>query len=568
MGDEESGSIRMQRKLLKEFIAERFQDYELLEFEDDGYSGASFNRPGVTQLLEMVRNTEIDCIIVKDFSRFSRDYIELGAYIEQIFPFMGVRFISVNDGYDSADKRRAAGELDISFKSLLYDLYSKDLSVKVKSALKVRKERGQYISSNSPFGYTKSCEDRHMLLVEEAEAEVVRRIFTLALQGRSSSEIAKLFNREGVRTPMQFRAEKGETGRIPKNGVFIWQSSTVCQILRNQAYVGDLVYGKSKKETVGGKNLLKPRNEWKIYENHHEPIIDRRIFQMLQERQGVVGPQGAVMPQTGRARHPFIGKLVCGGCGRNMCFRKMSAPCFICPCKSVISLEQCAEKTDALSLEQYVLSEMQRHVSQMEGGESLRKRCLQNAEKKLKEWKKKRGRLQREEALLVRQKAEAYEACLGKKKSLGGELSEEKSSGGELSEEKDLCGKSAKENVLNGSRTLAQKPSVNREDILKTKLAEIEKAMMTVKVNIAESEEKIADLGRIINGIQEAADIMDPDIMNLRIMDRLGLTKLTEQNASEFIEKIVVYGDRKIEIHWVEWEKVTLFRQLCDTGGN
>ena len=109
IGGNESNSIRMQRRLLKEFVAAHFKVYELLEFEDDGYSGTNFSRPGVSRLLEMVRNMEIDCIVVKDFSRFSRDYIELGAYLEQIFPFMGVRFISVNDGYDSADKRYASG---------------------------------------------------------------------------------------------------------------------------------------------------------------------------------------------------------------------------------------------------------------------------------------------------------------------------------------------------------------------------------------------------------------------------------------------------------------------------
>lgn len=521
-GCEESNSIRMQRELLKGFVKTHFRDYELSEFEDDGYSGTNFDRPGVARLLEMVRNMEIDCIIVKDFSRFSRDYIELGAYIEQIFPFMGVRFISVNDGYDSAEERYAAGELDISFKNLLYDLYSKDLSVKVKSALAVRKEKGQYISANSPFGYVKSGEDRHMLLVEEGEAQVVRRIFSLALQGCSSSDIAKLFNREGVKTPMQFRAERGENGRRPKKGIFIWQSSTVCQILRNQVYVGDLVYGKTKKESVGGKNLLKPQDEWKVYENHHEPIIDRHAFQRLQER------RSAVRHQPGCGRHPLAGKLVCGGCGRNLCFRKMAAPCFVCPCRSVVSLEHCVGKADALYLEQYVLSEMQRHVLQMEGTENLKKKCREAAGEKREEWKKKRLLLQKEEALLKRQKAEVYE-----------------------------------ENAADSSRTPAQSPSVSREKLIKTKFAEIEKKMVTTKAHIAEAEEKIAFFGRMMSDAEEMADTGSQDTMA-----QLGLTELTERNVSELIDKIVVYGGGKIEVDWVEWEKVDLFWQLCDTGGN
>lgn len=522
---EESNSIRMQRKLLKEYVELHFRDYELLEFEDDGYSGTSFDRPGVTRLLEMVRNMEIDCVIVKDFSRFSRDYIELGSYMEQIFPFMGVRFISVNDGYDSAEGRYAAGELDISFRNLLYDLYSKDLSVKVKSALAVRKERGQYISAHSPFGYRKSRENRHMLVIAEDEAEVVRRIFALTLQGRSSTEIAELFNRAGVKTPMQFRREKGETGRVPKKGIFVWQSSTVCQILRNQVYTGDIAYGKTEKETVGGKNRLKPRSEWKLYPGHHEPIIDRHTFQRLQEG------RGAGKRKPGDARHPLTGKLVCGCCGRNLRLRKTAEPCFVCPYRYTGSPEKCVERARAVYLERYVLSELQRHILQMEGEENLRDRCREIAGKKREECKRKRRQLQREEALLRRQKAEAYETY--------------------PAGDKDGCDGQA-----------AQGKPAGREEFLKTRLAELEKKIMTIKVKLAENESETAFLDRIIRREQETAEAMD----------FLGLAELTGRNVSGLIDKIVVYGGKengiKIEIHWIEWERVTLFWQLCDTGGN
>lgn len=603
---EESNSIRMQRRLLREFVATHFKDYELLEFEDDGYSGTSFNRPGVSRLLEMVRNMEIDCIIVKDFSRFSRDYIDLGAYMEQIFPFMGVRFISVNDGYDSADKRFAAGELDISFKNLLYDLYSKDLSVKVKSALSVRKERGQYISANSPFGYIKSGEDRHMLLIEEGEAEVVRRIFALAMQGCSSADIARLFNREGVKTPMQFRVEKGETGRRPKKGIFIWQASTVCQILRNQVYVGDIVYGKTEKATVGGKNRLKPRGEWKIYTNHHAPIIDRCTFQILQEKQGIsknkpgkaqdsLNEKNVPYPSDGRqAQHPLIGKLVCGCCGRNLCFRKLTEPCFVCPYRYVDFREKCVGKANVPELEHYVLSEMQSHVLQMEGEENLKIRCREIAGKKREKWQKKRQQLQREETLLKKHRVEIYETYSADRKD---------SDGG-----KESNGNQA----VNGD-------FLERENLLRTKLAEIEKKKMTIMVKNKEAEEKMTYWGQIVDREPETAGMMSC----------LGLTELTRRNVSELIDKIVVYGGenvkkeknvvtkkesetekdkigkdetgknktgknetekdetekdkiekkereenakesgmQKYEIHWMEWERVKLFQHLCDTGGD
>lgn len=576
IGGNESNSIRMQRRLLKEFVAAHFKVYELLEFEDDGYSGTNFSRPGVSRLLEMVRNMEIDCIVVKDFSRFSRDYIELGAYLEQIFPFMGVRFISVNDGYDSADKRYASGELDISFKNLLYDLYSKDLSVKVKSALSVRKERGQYISSNSPFGYKKSPGDRHMLLVAEDEAAVVRRIFDLALQGFSSGDIARIFNRERVKTPMQFRVEKGETGRSPKKGIYIWQASTVCKILHNQVYVGDIVYGKTEKENVGGKNRLKPQSAWKIYTDHHAPIIDRHVFQILQERREAARNQrshrdqlcgaagsGDFDPRSTRqmdkdpsvsdasawliacgnqsgqalqlsnekgAPHPLTGKLVCGCCGRNLCLRKMAAPCFVCPYKYVNPLDGCVGKVNAHDLECYVLSEMQARVLQMEGEENIKVKCREAAEKKREEWQRKRRQLQREETLLKRQRVEIYEVSAARGKNFNANQA--------------MTGNFA-----------------DRENFLKTGLAEMEKKEMTVKVNIAEAEEKIAYWGQIIEGEMETADMMSC----------MGLADMTGRNVSEMIDRIVVSSGEnlpQIEIHWIEWESVRLFQHLCDTGGN
>lgn len=230
---EESNSISMQRVLLKKYIEENFVDYEIIEFCDDGYTGTNFDRPDMQEMLERIRDGEIDCVIVKDFSRFARDYIELGSYLEQIFPFLGVRFISINDGYDSASAQGGIADMDVNFKNLLYDLYSRDLSGKVRSSISIRKEKGQYVSGNCPFGYEKDPKDRHALLVAEDEAEVVRRIFSLTLEGYTSVEIAKLFNETGVKTPVEFKIEKGKISRTPKGERFLWSNSTICQILRN-----------------------------------------------------------------------------------------------------------------------------------------------------------------------------------------------------------------------------------------------------------------------------------------------------------------------------------------------
>lgn len=282
-GAAESNSIAMQRILLRRYVAEHFMDYEILEFCDDGYTGMDFQRPGVQAMLEIAKNGGIHCIIVKDLSRFARDYVELGAYMEQIFPFLGIRFISVNDRYDSDGYQGGVAGLDVNFKNLLYDLYSRDLSKKVRSSLAIRKEQGKYVSANCPFGYGKSPDDRHALQVEEDEAQVVRQIFALALEGYSCREIAGALNEMQVRTPIEFKMEKGRAHRTPKEGGFSWSSGAVRHILKNEAYTGAIAQKKYDRDSVGGKNRLRPRQEWLVAIDHHLAIIDGEAFGRAQE---------------------------------------------------------------------------------------------------------------------------------------------------------------------------------------------------------------------------------------------------------------------------------------------
>ncbi len=226
--EEESNSILNQRLLLRRFVLDNFTDVKTVveEFVDDGYSGTNFNRPSVKELLEDAKAEKIDCIIVKDFSRFSRDYIEMGAYLEQIFPFLGVRFISVNDHYDSNDHIGKSAGMGTAFKYLVNDLYAKDISVKVKSTLEMKREKGIYVNGSTPFGYIKSKEDCHLLEPVEPEAEIIRRIFQMTLEGYSSSKIAKLFNEEGIMTPLEFKIKRRITAMKPKGNRFLWDGST------------------------------------------------------------------------------------------------------------------------------------------------------------------------------------------------------------------------------------------------------------------------------------------------------------------------------------------------------
>ena len=399
---EESNSITMQRSLLERYVKDHFADYDLHEFCDDGYTGTNFERPGVQDMLERVRNNEINCIIVKDFSRFARDYIELGSYLEQIFPFMGVRFISLNDKYDSDNYQGSIADIDVNFNNLVYDLYSKDLSGKVRSALAVRKEQGQYVSGNSPFGYEKDPKDRHALLIAGDEAEVVRRIYSLTVEGYTASEIARLFNETHVKTPIEFKMEKGKTSRIPKGNRFMWTASTICQILRNEIYIGSIVQKKYEKDFVGGKNHIKPHEEWLVSYGHHEPIIDRKVFDKVQEGRGKKRN-----PQR-HPTHPLTGKLVCGCCSRNLSYRAGLNPYFTCKNRYSNAMDHCVDKANAMFLEQYILLMMQ---DKLETEGELERLCMEAAnrlDEEMKELKEKRSLLAARIQNIKQQNFEAY----------------------------------------------------------------------------------------------------------------------------------------------------------------
>lgn len=413
---DESNSIGNQRMLLEEYVRKNFKHYKLKEFADDGFSGTNFQRPGVTEMLDQVREGEIDCVIVKDFSRFSRDYIELGSYIDQIFPFLGVRFISLNDNYDSKKRGSNTAEIDISFKGLMYDLYSKDLSVKVKSSLRTRKEQGQYACANTPFGYVKAKEDRHMLVVAEDEARVIRKIFSMALGGKTSVEIARSFNREKIPTPIEFKIKKGQTRRKPIGKCFQWDYPIICSILRNPIYAGDMVYDKYEKDGVGGKNHLKPRSEWKVYKEHHAAIVSRDDFEKVQKMRKQTGNKKA--KDVGE-RHPLQGKVYCGGCGRAMSLRKNGLnPYFYCNQRySYADTDYCVENINFMFLEQYILYQIDSELLKREKVEMLKQKKEEEILEKLDVLAKERIKLDRKSEILHRKRLEEYEKAVFGRKS-------------------------------------------------------------------------------------------------------------------------------------------------------
>ncbi len=208
---DESNSIKNQRKLIDGFIQARFagKKIRVIEFVDDGKSGTNFNRPGITKLLELAKNGEINCVIVKDFSRWGRDYITVSDYLEQIFPFLQIRFISVNDDYDSENLQYgSAGMVDVGFKNIMHDLYSKELSQKLKLTKKQLFEAGKYHSSFAFYGYMKSPKEKYKLVIDNDTANVVRKLFKWIERGMKTTQIAKKLNDKKVPTPMAFLSKQ------------------------------------------------------------------------------------------------------------------------------------------------------------------------------------------------------------------------------------------------------------------------------------------------------------------------------------------------------------------------
>lgn len=483
---DESNSILNQRILLNGYIRKNFEKYELVEFVDDGFSGTNFRRPGISTLLDQVRNGYFDCIIVKDFSRFSRDYIELGSYLEQIFPFLGVRFISLNDNYDSWNYIGIGSDLNTSFKGLMYDLYSKDLSIKIKSSLESRKEQGQYISGNTPFGYMKSPRDRHILIVAEDEAAIVRRIFTSALEGKTSVEIARELNREHVRTPIEFKIAKCQTNRSPRGDRFQWDHAVICSILKNPVYVGDMVYDKNYRKEVGGKNHLKPRSEWKIRKNHHEAIVSREDFEELQKTRGCNNKK-----ITNKNRHPLQGIVFCAGCKRTLTLSdKKLNPYFSCSRRYYYNdAEKCVSKINLMFLEQYLLYRVSEKMIAQESLEKIQLKREEDTRKTIKCLEQEREKISMRMSALQRERMEAYER------------------------------------------------SVFDEDF----------KFQTDDTKISETEQKLEEIENKIEKLKNENSLNNQRFTGGYRKEEL---KITKELIEELIQKIIVYDEEHIEIEW------------------
>ncbi len=337
----ESNSIANQRNLINTYIQshEEFAGADVVEFCDDGWSGKSFERPAVKEMLEQVRLGKAQCIIVKDISRFGRDYIIAGNYISRVFPFLGVRFIAINDGLDSS-RIADVDSLETAFKTLLYDLYSRDLSRKVRNAKRFRAQQGEWMSAIAPYGYMRDTQKKNHMVIDPPAAEVVRRIFQMIAEGLSAVQTAKILNQECVPTPMLYKQAQSS---IPRhwNTLYeenFWTDSAIIRIVRDEQYLGKVVYGKRFYDQIGQGHSLKVRKkDWIVVEGMHEGIVSQVEFDRA---------QAALREFSERAgascSNPLSKKVRCGVCGHAMTREDVKHPYFFCRTSRMVDSFSCS----------------------------------------------------------------------------------------------------------------------------------------------------------------------------------------------------------------------------------
>ena len=309
-----SNSISNQKALIMDFLKSHTEIKVHSVYADDGYSGVNFDRPDFQRMLEDIRKGTINCVIVKDLSRFGRNYIEAGRYIEKIFPMLGVRFIAITDNYDSMAAAGGYGsDMVVPFKNLINDAYCRDISIKIRSHLEMKRKKGEYIGAFAVYGYLKDERNKNHLIIDEYAAGVVRDIFAMKLCGLNQQTIADRLNSDGILSPMEYKKSIGinlET-TFKKGTQAKWSYNAVLRILKNEVYTGVLTQGKQTTPNYKIKTrVMKPEEEWVKVENTHEPVVSRKDFNLVQE---LLKQDTRISPDR-EALFPLAGLLYCGGC--------------------------------------------------------------------------------------------------------------------------------------------------------------------------------------------------------------------------------------------------------------
>lgn len=308
--------------LLKSFVGEK-TDMVLVDiYADNGFSGTNFERPEFTRLMNDVKTGKVNCIVVKDLSRLGRNYIETGNLIENVFPFLNVRFIAVTDNFDT-NEGGGVENMVASFKNLVNDVYAKDISRKIITAFRTKQKNGEYIGLVAPYGYLKSAENKNKFVIDEKTAPAVKKIFELYAGGYGLDRIARIMNESDYDCPRKYRYSIGIT-KSDRYKNSKWGRTTINTILTNRAYIGDMVQGKVKQELCNNIVMhYTNKDDWIVVEGTHEAIIERNLFFEVQDILEKKKTEQAVRRKNSKSReykeeNLLKGRIKCGCCGKSM----------------------------------------------------------------------------------------------------------------------------------------------------------------------------------------------------------------------------------------------------------
>lgn len=494
-GKDESNSIENQRALLHNYVASRNDLIgEILEYADDGYSGTNFDRPSFKTMIEDAKRGRIQVIIVKDLSRLGRDYITAGDYVEQIFPMLQIRFIAVNNGYDSGKQSGINGSFDLAISNMINTFYSRDLSRKMKAANQVRWKNGISTSGHAPFGYLKSPEEKGKFVIDPDAGRIVRFIFDKALEGNTPSDIAHLLNENHYSTPYVYNQKKKNwklADPVTAESERLWDNSMVGRVLRKYDYTGAMVMGRKRSLTVGArKGKLMPESEWTIVEGVHEPIVTREEF----EKANLVIRKRKQRDFVTGQNYALKGKVRCGNCRRCLYYEATTyKEYFVCRHGRQIGKhsECCTEEYPVKSVDEVVWNTLKEMISTLD---SLGLKAKEKAKEQMKAVKVNQNSLDGEIERLKAEKIRQYE--------------------------------------LYANGTILKDQYLRKKSEL---IARIEKLESELKEQTAEYDYQ--------SELLESATNMSAIVASLS-----GEKKLTRQMVNDLIENVYIYDPNRIEI--------------------
>ncbi len=522
---EESNSITNQRELLYDAVRrhDELAGDEVEEFVDDGYSGMNFERPAFRRMMELVRRRIVTVIIVKDFSRFGRDYIEMGNYMERVFPLFGVRFLSVSDGYDSVSRKVCDyRELEVVVNNIMNSYYSRDLSDKICSTIRARRQKGDYVYSGRAFGYLEDPDNPARIVIDPEAGEYVRLMFDLAICGSKTGEIARELNKRQIPTCSEYndsRHIKGKGGRRTKGEKSFWDAQKVARLLADPVYAGAYVSSKRRRIVPGRKEMRDSTSDEQVWiYQHHPAIVTMEEFEAAQKVFKVVEKHRALSPSPLASPicakdYPLKGKVICGKCGYTMLYmqRKVMGSYYVCSSryKSKIDLGCGEDRFDESFINQYVLEQLRLAIptlrrvrDQLREAEGKRAELAERSEKELR-------RIQMRIQSLKDKKLLLYEDYVD--------------------------GKLEKVEFLSARDQISSEIQAARAE-----MAEMEKADKTRR----NSSEARAPKSLLICEFEEL-------MRKVSLFE--GETDLSGEMAGAFVDRVVVYDESHIQIRW-SWE--------------